>query len=185
MPYAIEARFDPDLEAAVFGVWARLDAGAIATPNADGFRPHVSFALFPDVDEGALAPRLAALTAATPKLPVLLDTVSLFVSPGTHPGAEVIVFYAPVVTEALLAFHRRVHDDVLGGLAATDQRYRPGRWVPHCTLTRRIPRTKALVAVGEVLDALRPPVVGGLVAVSLVRYYPAEHRVGFALGGGP
>jgi hypothetical protein len=197
MPYAIEARFDPELERALFDVWAGLAAANVPTPANLGLRPHLSLALFGEVGEVAqaagaeLRSRLAAFAGTTPLVPVKLDALGVFVSPGQEPGEDAIVYLTPVVTEGLLAVHRRLHETVTSDrVTVTDPRYLPDRWMPHVTLTERVPNPTASIAVWHLLGRFRPPLVGHLVEVGLVRFdptkqRPAERPYGFPLGTGP
>lgn len=184
MPYAIEAIFDPDLELVVRGMWAALETAGVPTPARQGFRPHVSLALFDDVHEPLMEARLAAFAATTPLVPVQFDALGVFVSPGDTPGQDAIVWLAPIVTEGLIAVHRRVHEGVLPeAIRLPEPRYRTDRWMPHCTLTERVPYATAATAVNVLLPYFRPPLLGHLVEVELVRFFPAERRMGFLLGG--
>jgi hypothetical protein len=87
------------------------------------------------------------------------------------------------VTEGLITVHRRVHEGVLpDAIRRPEPRYRTDRWIPHCTLTERVPYATAAAAVNEVLPRFRPPLLGHLVEIELVRFLPAERRLGFKLG---
>lgn len=185
MPYAIEARFDADLEEAVLAMWGALESAGIPTPARNGFGPHLSLALFEDVHEPLLEARLLPFAATTPLVPVQLDAVGVFVSPGDEAGQDAIVWLAPVVTEGLITVHRRVHEGVLpDAVRGPEPRYRTDRWIPHCTLTERVPFATAATAVNEVLPRFRPPLLGHLVEVRLVRFQPSEQRLRFKLGAG-
>jgi hypothetical protein len=72
--------------------------------------------------------------------------------------ARFVLVRPVVVTAALLALHRTVHERAPGAVDLT----RPGRWTPHVTLARRLSATQ----VAEALDVLGtgPPPGSGVAA---------------------
>ncbi|WP_308200865.1 2'-5' RNA ligase family protein [Actinoplanes sp. M2I2] len=68
-------------------------------------------------------------------------------------------------TAALLDHHREVHDRLdAAGVQGWDL-YRPGRWVPHCTISMRVPNPQMAHAIRRCLEMLpvRATVVGASV----------------------
>ncbi len=179
MAFALHTRLDPALETTVRTLWDRLAKLDIATPSRFGFSPHVSLALVADVDLDPLADAVAALAEETAPLPVTLGSFGAFGA-----GNDCISFAAPVPYPALEALHRRLHVSVLPGLArGIDAHYRPGSWVPHCTLTERADAAVVARAAAEILEAGALPATGHLVSLEIVRYRPAVALRAFSLGG--
>ena len=126
--------FDPDADAAVRSLWARLERAGVpslATHTHGRHRPHVTFALagaIPQNTRDALRADLRQL--AIPRL--WLNTLGAFAT------VENVLMLAAVVDTELLAVHSAVHDILAGRVRQPSAYYLPGSWVPHCTLAQGI-----------------------------------------------
>lgn len=134
MAQALEFFFDGEADAAVRGLWRRLeDAGvpSLATRTHGRHRPHVTFALasaIPQRTRDALRDDLRLLS-----IPQLwLSTLSAFSANDT------VLMLAAVVDTELLAVHSAVHDVLAGKVRQPSAYYLPGSWVPHCTLAQAV-----------------------------------------------
>ena len=129
MPYAAEVYFDDASSRSVTRIWERLaEAGVSRSMLKEGYRPHWSFAVSDELDVEALAVDLAAFMRGWRPLTTTLSSI------GAFPTSEGAVFYGVTVTDALLDLHReffRIFEPRAGGAWSY---YRPGIWVPHCTL---------------------------------------------------
>jgi hypothetical protein len=120
--------FDDAATARVLELWARLDTAGIAsmsTASHGRHRPHATL---------LNATTLSGSTALVETLQALVGADLFFDSLAIFPGPTSVLFLAACVTPPLLSTHSAVHE-----LVSTDQtepwpRYRPGSWVPHCTL---------------------------------------------------
>ncbi len=176
MPYAVELEFDDALATRVRAGWEDLATAGLGRFMLDvGAEPHISLTGFDELDAAALAPHLERLAHSTPRFPVRFSAV------GAFPGDANVVYLAPVVSPALLELHRRCHE-LLDGLGlAGFELYRPGRWMPHCTMAMEVPTEKVGAAVercrrGDLFG------VGEAVALSLISFRPVETLHRFALG---
>lgn len=155
--FAVELLFDAEAEAAVLQVWRDVRARTGSSVLFDlASRPHVTLAVYEERDGPRLDRAVRAFPA--PATPFLLS------SAGAFPGDEGIAFLAPVVTDALLALHRRWHDASPG----SHDLYRPGQWVPHCTvgvLIDAAARSEALEAARRAL-----PIRGRFEEIALVAF---------------
>lgn len=135
MGFAVELYFDTGLEAAIRALRVELgNAGIPPFMDEIGDRPHVSLAVFSELDVPTLTPLLAAFAAETPEF-----TIS-FASVGVFPTAEGAVFLAPLMTDQLKTIHQDFHRR-LGVLPTpSGAYYRPDQWVPHCTLAMEVPQ---------------------------------------------
>jgi 2'-5' RNA ligase len=155
--YAVELLFDPEAEAAVLQVWravrARTGSGVLFDFAS---RPHITLAVHEERDGPQLDRAVRALSA--PPIPFLLS------SAGTFPGDEGAAFLAPVVTDELLEFHRRWHAASPG----SQEYYRPGQWMPHCTVGILLEGP----ALSEALEIARSalPIRGELREVALIAF---------------
>jgi 2'-5' RNA ligase len=141
-----------------------------------GGHPHISLATFTQLEPERLESALVAFAATTPPLPVTLASVGVF------PSTQGIVYLAPVVTPQLLAVHARFHEllDQLG--LQCHPYYRPGNWMPHCTVGLELPVDKIGQAVVLCQQArVFKPVT--LAAVRLIEFRPARPILTYQLQG--
>ena len=173
MPYAVELALDAAPAAAVRRVWREMDDAGIGYMARSGVRPHVTFGIWDTLEPDAGA-ELTAFAAET--APVRLT----FASMGSFPG--VAVFLAPTVTAELLDLHAGFHRR-FGSLGrGSCEHYRPGRWVPHCTLAADLEPDqlgRALAIAGRV----PLPLECRLVEVGIVQFRPVRQLVSHVLGG--
>lgn len=134
MAQALEFFFDGEADAAVRGLWRRLDLAGIpslATRTHGRHRPHVTFALasvIPPKTREALRADLRLLSIPN----LWLSTLSAF-------SADVrVLMLAAVVDTELLAVHSAVHDVLAKNVKEPSAYYLPGSWVPHCLLAQGI-----------------------------------------------
>ena len=174
MPYAVELALDAAAAAEVRRVWRELDDAGTGYMARSGVRPHVTLGIWDTLElEGAEA-ELSALAAEI--APVRL----IFASVGLFPG--VAIFLAPTVTAELLDLHAGFHRR-FGRLGrASWDHYRPGSWVPHCTLATDLEPDRfgsALAIAGRV----GLPLECRLVEIGIVQFRPVKQLVSRALGG--
>ncbi|MBI3948251.1 MAG: 2'-5' RNA ligase family protein [Armatimonadetes bacterium] len=168
MGYAVEVYFDPQAEARVRLLWQRLADQGISSPlSAAGSRPHVSLAVFERGDPVRLREELAALVPRCPPLSLLFSSV------GAFPTQEGVVFLAPVVTPGLLEVHRRFHGQLQEAGIRSLEHYRPGRWVPHCTVATNLAPAQTALAM-EVCVASSAFGPATLTEIGLVEFRPVR-----------
>jgi 2'-5' RNA ligase len=178
MGFAVEMHFDRQAEARIRALWDELARQGIRSSLPTiGSRPHISLAVFDRLDPSRVGPELERMAGRTASVPLTLCAV------GSFPTQEGVVFLAPVVTQDLLELHRRVHcriDEM--GLRPLEH-YRPGRWVPHCTVAIDLPREQVPLA----LDICRGSRAFGpalLAEIGLVQYRPVRPICSFPLRDG-
>jgi len=177
MGFAVEAYYDPTTDERVRGLWEALArAGISDSMFAIGARPHISLAVFDDLDPDTLREEVAAFARNTPPLAVTLAAVGIF------PGEEGVVYLAPVVTMELLELHARFHRRLRDLGLESAAYYCPGDWVPHCTVATGLPPDKVSLAV-EACRSHDVFTTGQLTAVSLVEFRPVWEICVCPLGG--
>ena len=177
MPFAVELFLDAAADAAVRAIWRALaDAGVLRTMLDIGSHPHVSLADSEDLDAERFRPVLEAFARETRPLECSLASVGVF------PTDEGVVFLAPVVTRQLLALHRAFHARCSAFGAEASAYYRPGNWVPHCTLAMGVAPAAVPEAVRVCLDA-GVPIRGRFERVALVEFRPVRVVYAFDLAG--
>lgn len=174
MHLVVELFFDRATEAAVRAVWRTLAEETAIEPPADGARPHISVTVYGELDIAGFRAALAAFAAERPTPEVRLE------SWGAFAVAERVVFLAPVVTRDLLALHEDFQER-FASFGAPGPYYRPGGWIPHCTLAAGFPAEFLPRVAGACHRAVRP-VRGRIESISLVEYAPRREHFAFALG---
>lgn len=148
---SIELLLDAATDAGVRQEWEVL-AGAglpsLASHTAPSNRPHITMLVRTELEPFEAADLVAMLP-----LPLTLGGPTLF---GT--GEQRVLVRSVVPTTELLALHAAVHARVGPG---DDARHtRPGEWMPHVTLARRLRLGDLPAAVPLIGDELRGEVAG-------------------------
>jgi len=174
MPYAVELALDPTSAGVVRRLWRELDAAGITYVARAGARPHVTLGIWDAFEHEDAVAELRRFAAATAPVTLRLASVGLF--------PRVAVFLAPAVTPELLDLHARFHHR-FGPLGrAPWEHYRPGSWVPHCTLATDLEPDQFASALS--IAARAPlPLESRLVEVGIVEFRPVRQLVSCALGG--
>jgi 2'-5' RNA ligase len=148
---SIELLLDAATEARVRHEWDALAAAglpSLASHTAPSNRPHITMLVRTELEPFAAADLIGSLP-----IPLMLGGPMLF------GAAERRVLVRSVVPTAdLLALHAAVHGRVPPG---DDARHtRPGEWMPHVTLARRVRLDDLPAAIALVGDELAGQVVG-------------------------
>ena len=175
MAYAVELILSADSAARVVKLWEELAKKSISSVMIDvGGRPHISLAVFEDLAPSVLQGDLSRFAEMTRPLSLALWSAGVF------SGSKGVVFLAPVVTQDLLEAHERVHTFLEDKGIECHEYYRPGRWVPHCTVATEV----ALDKVGAAVELCMQSDVFGAVtldAVSLIEFRPVREIYTFPL----
>ena len=129
MPYALELLLDEDAAEAVRTLWRTLAEGTVPARYLElDLKPHVTIAVFDELDPARARDAFASFAAEeTP------EPVSLY-SPASFPTDEGVLYLAPVVTRGLLELHAGFHERFAELDQPVGEYFFPGRWVPHVTL---------------------------------------------------
>lgn len=175
MAYAVSVFFEEQTEAVMRQIWARMaESGVSSFLSAGPYRPHLTCAIYAELDIAKLAPALASLALSQKRFPVTLAY------PGIFAGEEATVFLAATVSQTLLTFHQQVSRLTHLHGKQPNPFYLPNCWNPHCSVARRIKAGTALQAVAACLDSPLP--IHGFVESVGIIDTPAEiqlHTFGF------
>ena len=174
MPYALELGFDDHAAAVVRRVWHDLEDVGIVYMARSGARPHVSVGIWDSLDRGAAEAELTRFAAEVTPLPITLASVGFF--------PQVAIFLAPTVTSELLELQAGLHRRFGRVGAAPWEHYRPGAWVPHCTLATDFTAEQFTRAL-EIARRVALPIACRLVEIAIVEFRPVKQLVSRALGG--
>ncbi len=169
MTLAIPLYFDPLTEAAIQAVWQELAKQKIAPFMASsGIRPHLTLAIYRDINRYSCQALLSPLIERLNPLPVSFTYLGIFPSPAP------VVFLAPTVTRDLLALHAEVNRLLDEAGDTPDPFYLPDHWVPHCTLAVEFDAALISPAV-EIARKMILPLKGWASELCLVEFPPMQH----------
>lgn len=153
---------DDDATRRVASLWRALAAEGVPTLStllSGRHRPHVSLAVARTFDPAAVTAALDGVTVGA-ELSISLDFVGQFVGR--------VLWLGVVPTAELLDHHRLVHDRLAAAGIDVWDLYRPGRWVPHCTVAMRVPNPLLAASIRRCLEVL--PIPASVVRASLTDY---------------
>lgn len=129
MPHAISLKCLNETALPIVELWQEASAFEPApSMKASDYPPQVTLAVYEDF---APPDVLARISGAHSAIPVTFSGIRYFQN-------EFLVLWArPVSNDQLLKFHAAVHREIDPALCR--DHYRPGRWVPHCTIALKIP----------------------------------------------
>jgi hypothetical protein len=162
MVAALELYFDPPAERRIRKLWDALEDVGVPTLRDlthRMHRPHLSLTGAERLDPAAIADALKDLTVA-PALAIRLDYIGQFLGR--------VLWLGPVPSADLLAHHSQVHDRLSRAGIAGFEYYEPARWVPHTTLSMRVPLAKMNDAIRLCLDVL--PISATVSAAAVADY---------------
>ncbi|AJQ87275.1 2'-5' RNA ligase family protein [Xanthomonas oryzae pv. oryzicola] len=147
MPFAVNLRASGDAAA----YWELVDRAASleVTPSirALGYPPHLTLAKYDLVVPGELESAVDTLAGRAP-IPLRFQRI------GAFDRGVLILWAAPTPDPALAALHARVH--ALLDPARCTPAYRPGQWVPHCTLALCVAESQRIAAERLLAAPLTP-----------------------------
>lgn len=132
MALAVCLLLDPRADAAVRGLWRRLEAAGIPTllSHTHGRHvPHLTYAALRSDDRDAAVATLSALPAAD-AIPLHFDALGTF--------RRSRCWLAPAVSASLIERQEAVVTALLTSGAELHRHYLPGAWLPHLTLAPRL-----------------------------------------------
>lgn len=143
--FAVVLYFDDFTEKRVRQAWAALDRFGIPSAGStyeESYRPHITLAIVDTPYPEQAAARLRAPLANVSGLPVSMTALGFFLT------NKAPAYLAVAPTTALLQLHDNVHSAL--GAMDTWSYYRPGNWMPHCTLAMDVAcQTTVAEALGE------------------------------------
>ncbi|MBU2663251.1 2'-5' RNA ligase family protein [Actinoplanes bogorensis] len=148
MVAALELYLDVDATRRVRTLWRALEAEGIPTLASllnDKHRPHVSLAAARTLSPAPIIEALDGLPVGR-GLTLDLDFVGQFVGR--------VLWLGVTPTAELLKHHAEVHARLAAAGVETWDLYQPGRWVPHCTVSMRVPNPQMGPAIRRCLEML-------------------------------
>jgi hypothetical protein len=140
--------FDRRSERAIRALWDRIEARGVASLRSHTHGrhvPHVSYAVLRRWDQAAIAQALSD-NGSGAAVELSFDGVGVF-----RRGR---VWLVAGVSADVAVRQRRVVDLVVAGGADLHKHYRPGVWLPHCSLAPRATLAQLPDVVATVMDVL-------------------------------
>lgn len=176
--FAVELYFDADTEKAIRAFRDELYAAGV-TPvlGKMGDRPHVSLAVFADLDVDCVRDLTQNLASDLSSFDVELSAI------GTFPTSDNVLFLYPVPSEKLLKVHRDFHEQLICNYVRSSAYYHPGNWVPHCTVEFEL-EDKVFAKAIKTAHQLFKPIKGTFQSMGFVSFRPIEYISEFQLKRG-
>jgi len=125
MLYALELFFDAASEERIRSYWQRMENDYLIRVRST---PHITIGIFEDIPLERACDELRKAASNIAPFPVTFQSIGMFTHPGMH------LFLTPVVTQELLALHKSLFEQFSFCDCEQYAYYRPGQWVPHCTV---------------------------------------------------
>lgn len=148
MALAVCLLFDRRSERAVRSLWDRLEEVGVPSLRSHTHGrhlPHLSYAVLRRWDDDAVCDALAGIDGGDP-VELSFDGLGVF-----RRGR---IWLAAGVTADFVARQQRVVEAVTASGAELHQHYRPGVWLPHCSLAPRAKTAQLPDVAAAVMDVL-------------------------------
>lgn len=177
MAFGIQLLFDPESDATLRRLWdVEAEAGLPFPLRDSGNSPHISPAIYDQLDIPGSTALLEALTQTFSLFPLTFSSLGIF------PGEKTVIFLAPATNVHLFALHNQLHQ-VLPRVASSPHIFTlPSHWTPHCTLAKWVPSDLLAQSVTSGLSQPLPLTVAAT-AIGLVEYPPAQRLATFSFLG--
>ena len=131
MALAINIRADHASATEIERLWDQVAAFEDApSMRALGYRPHLTFAIYDDVDESTAREAMQRAAIGQTQLRITFSRIRWF------EGPPLVLWAEPSRDEALARMHASIYAAI--DPASCRPHYRPDAWTPHCTLGMRI-----------------------------------------------
>lgn len=173
--YAVELYFDQQMEDDFFSFRESLyKLGVNPILGKLGDRPHVSLAVFGDVEIDQVVRITSAFAPQCKQLPARLDAF------GAFPTASNVVYLLPVPSQPLLELHQQFHEKLQKEKILSSHYYLPGQWVPHCTLEFELPDDQFNLTL-QLCKKYFSPIRGTFSSIGVIAFRPIDYLAEFSI----
>jgi 2'-5' RNA ligase len=166
MAYAVVFYFDEISEIQILNVWNDLEKeNLFPFRPMGGIRPHMTLAIFDSINCAECEGEIKHFSEKSGIFNIKADHFGIF------PNQSSVLFIAPPPNNQLMAFHEKIHQILTGNVEGSWEMYKPGNWVPHCTLAQDI-KANDLSAVIEICMRMKLPLDFLITQVGVVEFEP-------------
>jgi len=166
MPYAVVLLFEESSIHPIAAIKKSLVKFQSIEPDQNEIPPHLTLAIFDDIDCSACEEKLEDLAEAFDIDAIHFDHLGLFTQ------NSYILFLAAQTSLDLLEFHAEVHHMLSASTSGSWQIYQPGRWVPHITLAKSISKDSLPESI-ELTDAINLPFSANIAQIGIIFFDPS------------
>lgn len=133
MPFALGVKSVNATADAIISLWDQVSAFEDSpSMRALNYPPHITFAIYdaPEVTREMAITAIKGMALGRTTIEITFDRIRTF------DGPRLILWAAPEQKEVLFDMHHRIHSAISPEFCRPH--YKPGNWVPHCTLAMRI-----------------------------------------------
>ena len=129
MTYAVVLYFDKETEDKIMTLIKKVAGNGLSTKFLEWkVRPHVTLAMYNDVDENKCVNLLETFAKERGSLPAFLDSIGMF-------NDTKAVFLNPTMTRNMYQLQSDLHEVLKEFDTQGFEWYLPDGWVPHCTVS--------------------------------------------------
>jgi 2'-5' RNA ligase len=162
MPYTIELQLNRAAEAKFLKHWETLrDEGVSDLLFRLGYKPHLTLAMYREIDEAKTIAKLESFIANEAAIPIEFRHIT---------ADRAGIFCQPRENAALRKFHARFEKKLGRSFRDIDH---AGIWMPHCTIGMELPHDKIGRTVGTLLESWAP-ITGIADRIALVKFRPGQ-----------
>lgn len=156
---------DGETESAIRKAWSVLRTRGFSSPLLrSGGKPHVTLAIWEDLDPDLVLDDLKDFARSHRVFPLTFSSVATF---GPESGT---VFLGPVFTPSLLIVHEQLYRIFREVRDFSEGLYRPGSWVPHCSLALGLPPEETGGALLTCMELIELPIKGWVSEIGLLTF---------------
>lgn len=157
--------FDKETENAIGRAWSVLRTRGFSSPLLrSGGKPHLTLAIWEYLEPDFILNDLEDFAGTHRSFPVTFSSIATF---GAKSGT---VFLGPVFTPSLIIVHDQLYRIFKEMKDFSEGLYRPGSWVPHCSLTIGLPPEKVPAALNTCMDIINLPMKGWIKEIGLLTF---------------
>jgi len=113
------------------------------------YPPHLTLAIYDEIPQEDLFTGFAAAVECLRSLTIRFESLGFFEAP-----YGIVLWAAPVLPKPVLDAHASIHSTIDSNLCRSN--YRPGVWVPHCSLATGISLDRKNEALAIVEQSIEP-----------------------------
>jgi len=162
---------DVNAEEEIRRVWRVLRARGISSPLLrTGGKPHLTLGIWDELDTKSILPDIKRLSEELKAFPVTFSSLATF---GGRGGT---IFLGPAITPSLITVHNRLYSILRDISDNSEGLYRPGCWVPHCSLTLGTSPSDLPGAYSICMETISLPIRGWIKEIGLITFDEKEAR---------